>query len=129
MIHPYERSIIKQYEKREKLFENQDVLPEFELYAIKAVQSIGGECEEGYKDWFEALEAMIGQIEEMNFEVALIGCGAYSLPLVARIKKIGKRWKNNSGISQTKKKYWIYPNVTEDLKLQIMWKVDVIGKG
>ena len=39
VIHPFEKSIRRQYAKRELLFENPDVLPAFELKTLKAVQS------------------------------------------------------------------------------------------
>lgn len=43
VIHPFAESIKQQYNKRELLFANKDILPEFaSLTVIKAVQSYGG---------------------------------------------------------------------------------------
>ena len=42
VIHPFIETIKKQYAKRKLLFKSPDLLPDFELLTIKAVQSIGG---------------------------------------------------------------------------------------
>ncbi len=90
IIHPCEKTIRQQYAKREKLFDNSDILPEFTLLTLKSVQSACGEKTK-YKDWFEALDYMKEQINQMVFDVAIIGCGAYGLPLAAHIKRMGKK--------------------------------------
>jgi len=90
VIHPFEQTIRQQYTKRELLFDNPDVLPKFELITMKAVQTIAGNKSE-FKDWFEALEYMERQIDKIDFDIALIGCGAYGLPLAAYVKRIGKK--------------------------------------
>lgn len=89
VIHPFESAIKSQYKKREFLFSNPDILPEFELHTIKAVQSLGGECE--YSSWFEALEYMKSEIDKTDFDICLLGCGAYGFPLAAYIKRKGKK--------------------------------------
>lgn len=91
VVHPFAETIESQYKKRELLFDNHDVLPEFaSLTVIKAVQSLGGETH-GFRDWFEALHFMEEQIDQVDYDVALIGCGAYGLPLAAHCKKQGKK--------------------------------------
>lgn len=91
VVHPFAETIASQYEKRENLFKKNDVLPEFaSLRIVKAVQSIGGESN-GFKDWFEALEYMKNEIEKENYDICLIGCGAYGFPLAAHVKRQGKK--------------------------------------
>lgn len=90
VVHPFEETIRQQYQQRELLFENDDVLPEFELITLKAVQTIAGNQSE-FGDWFEALESMKRRIETIDFDIALLGCGAYGLPLAAHIKHLGKQ--------------------------------------
>lgn len=90
VIHPFEATIRQQYAKREALFEHPEVLPKFELITLRAIQSIAGNQTE-FKDWFEALAFMERQIEAIDFDIALIGCGAYGLPLAANIKRLGKQ--------------------------------------
>jgi len=91
VIHPFAELIEKQYtEKREKLFSNPDILPAFDLKTIKAVQSIGGQSND-FKDWFEALAFMKDEIDKVEFDICLLGCGAYGFPLADYIKSIGKK--------------------------------------
>ena len=136
VIHPFSSLIEKQYaEKRKFLFENKDVLPLFELKTIQAVQSLGGTC--AYNSWFDALDAMKAQMDAIDYDIALIGCGAYGFPLAAHAKRMGKqavhlggalqllfgirgkRWDNpefgskskcaKRGYRQLFNKEWIYP--------------------
>lgn len=91
VIHPFAESIKQQYNKRELLFANKDILPEFaSLTVIKAVQSLGGETN-GFASWFDALHYMEDEIDKVDYDVALIGCGAYGMPLAAHCKKMGKK--------------------------------------
>jgi hypothetical protein len=130
VIHPFEESILKQYKNREKLFKNNSILPEFELITLKAVQSIA-DNNTGFKSWFEALDSMKMKIDLLNFDIALIGAGAYGLPLAAHIKNMGKqaihmggltqilfgimgsRWENNSHVLKQVNEYWVRPNYSE----------------
>lgn len=92
VLHPFAETILRQYEQsREKLFQNPGVLPEFKsLQVIPAVQSMGGQVK-GFTNWFEALDAMCRAIEGKDFDIALIGCGAYGLPLATHVKGLGKQ--------------------------------------
>lgn len=99
VVHPFEESIKTQYAKREKLFADPNVLPEFTLLTYKAVQTnAGGTCQ--YSDWFEALNAMYQDIKQMDFDIAIVGCGAYGLPLSAKIKDLGKQVIHLAGATQ-----------------------------
>ncbi len=103
VIHPFAETIEKQYPKHREIFSNkfeyQNILPDFELVTIKAVQSLGGENDE-YSNWFDALDSMIEQAKQIDFDVAIIGCGAYGLPLAAAIKKMGKKAIHLGGATQ-----------------------------
>ncbi len=91
VVHPFEATIQEQYtHRRADLFANRDVLPEFELITLKAVQSIGGNRTE-FKDWFEALEYMENRVSEIDFDICIIGCGAYGMALAAHVKRLGKQ--------------------------------------
>lgn len=90
VIHPFADEIQYQYyNKREQLFENPEVLPKFNLRTIKAVQSIGGNSK--FSDWFEALDYMENEIDSIEYDICLLGCGAYGMPLAAHVKKQGKQ--------------------------------------
>lgn len=133
VIHPFAKLIEEQYRKREYLFDEPDILPEMDLKVYQAVQSIGGNTE--YASWFEALAKMEQDISEIDFEIALIGCGAYGMPLGAFIKtKLfkkaihigstlqllfgikGKRWEHPSYGFHLYNEHWVRP--TEDLRPQ-----------
>lgn len=91
VIHPFEESIKKQYyEHREDIYENQKILPEFELKTIKAIQTLAGE-KSNFETWFDALNNMKKQVDKTDFDVAIIGCGAYGFPLASHIKEVLKR--------------------------------------
>ncbi|WP_345985248.1 hypothetical protein WCX49_11640 [Sulfurimonas sp. HSL-1656] len=91
VVHPFKNTIESQYEKREFLFQNKGILPKFKsLTVIKAVQSLGGENTE-FRDWFEALDFMKAEIDKVDYDICLIGAGAYGFPLAAHVKRQGKK--------------------------------------
>lgn len=90
VVHPFAELIEKQYlEHRTELFKNPNVLPFFNLRTVKAVQSIGGRCD--FKDWFDALQWMENEIDKEDYDICLIGCGAYGFPLAAHVKRTGRK--------------------------------------
>lgn len=101
VVHPFAETIEDQYtNNREKLFENKETLPRFaSLETVKAVQSVAGNAVE-HGSWFDALEWMKQEIEKKDFDVALLGCGAYAMPLAAHIKRMGKKSIHMGGILQ-----------------------------
>lgn len=98
VVHPFVDSIKSQYQRREKLFDN-DILPLFDLEVMPAVQSIAGQKTQ-FKDWFEALDSMKEQIAKGDFDVCILGCGAYGFPLASFIKKMGKQSIHLGGATQ-----------------------------
>jgi hypothetical protein len=136
IIHPFEDTIREQYKKREKIFPNTDILPEFELKTLKAVQTICGIRDERFQTWFDALDYMEKEALKIDFDVAIIGCGAYGMPLASRLKKAGKqavhlggatqllfgikgyRWENNypSSIAKRFNEAWVRPSSEETPK-------------
>lgn len=132
VVHPFRDSILTQYEKRKYLFKNHDVLPDFDLQVIKAVQTLCGEPSQ-FRDWFEALDSMKEALDKTKFDVAILGCGAYGLPLASFVKNMGKkaihmgggtqlmfgikgkRWElyEDSSYRDQFNDYWIYPKESE----------------
>lgn len=91
IVHPFAETILSQYPKRDFLFPDKKILPTFKsIQTIKAVQSLGGESND-FKDWFEALTFMKNEINKSDFDICLIGCGAYGFPLAAHVKRMGKK--------------------------------------
>lgn len=114
VVHPFAHLILKQYtEKRTLLFNNPNILPLFDLQVIQAVQSLGGE-NNGFHDWFEALQWMKNEIDKVDYDICLIGCGAYGFPLATHVKRKGKKAIHLGGALQLlfgiRGKRWENPN-------------------
>jgi hypothetical protein len=130
IITPFKESVENQLMNRDKIWTNPNVLPEAEYIIYKSVQSIGGVGP--HKDWYESFDIMKEDISKIDFDVALLGCGSYGLPLCNYIKMNlnkscvyvggglqlyfgikGKRWDTSTDVTKHYNKYWIRPNETE----------------
>ena len=129
VVHPFTETIKKQYVVKDKLFVNPEFLPEFELLTVKAVQSIGGNC--AFSSWFDALDWMKGEMDKLDYDICIIGCGAYGLPLAAHAKRTGhkalhlggasqllfgirgRRWDNMEELKPLFNEYWVRPDTNE----------------
>lgn len=131
VIHPFTETIENQYKNRENIFPGTDILPEFELKTLKAVQTVAGEKDDRFATWFDALDWMYEEALKIDFDVAIIGCGAYGFPLAAKLKQAGKqaihlagatqlmfgikgkRWEENDAFAYVQKYFndaWVYPS-------------------
>lgn len=130
VVHPFKESILHQFAVKDRLFEDSNVLPDFDLIVYKAIQTnAGGVCD--YPTWFDALDKMFDDIKKLEFDVAIVGCGAYGLPLAAKIKRLGKqvihlagatqilfgikgaRWEDKPEVAKLFNKNWIRPSSSE----------------
>ncbi|MCX7869313.1 MAG: hypothetical protein N2322_05110 [Terrimicrobiaceae bacterium] len=101
VVHPFAETISRQFaERREKLFEDARVLPRFELLTLKPPQTLCGNTA-GFSSWSEALGRTRDQIAGLGFDAAIVGCGAYGLPLGAFIKSLGRPCVHMGGAVQT----------------------------
>lgn len=134
IISPLADTIESQYKKRELLFPGTDILPEFELHTLKAVQTIAGQQDERFESWFDALDYMAAEASKINYDIAILGCGAYGYPLAAKLKASGKqtihlggatqlffgikgkRWDNHPDISKLYNNSWVRPNDSDKPK-------------
>lgn len=134
VIHPFINTIERQYEKREFLFPGRDILPEFQLQTIRAIQTIAGQKDERFETWFDALWHMYEEAMKKDFDIAIIGCGAYGFPLAAMLKEAGKqaihlggatqllfgikggRWDNHPVIGKLYNEHWTRPDESETPK-------------
>ena len=131
VIHPFTETIKNQYQKnRESIFLNREVLPEFDLKLMKTSFTNKGELVK-HENWFENLESMFTQAISFEFDIAIIGCGSYGLPLAAKLKQYGKqaihlggatqllfgikgkRWTENPFFDNLFNSYWVYPSKDE----------------
>jgi len=130
VIHPFEEDIINQYAKKESIFENQKILPEFDLKTIKSVQTNGGGLSSSRDDmnFAAGVEHMTKMMDEIDYDIAIIGCGAYGLiladyALFQRKQAIhiggglqimfgikGKRWDAHSDVGPMYNEHWCRPD-------------------
>ena len=110
------------------------MLPELaSLTVIQAVQGLGGQ-DTGYADWFDALTEMERRMDAADYDVAIVGAGAYSLPLAAHAPRHrprppykmsgatqllfgikGKRWDDHPVISKLYQAPLVRPDETEGI--------------
>lgn len=130
VVHPFAGTIQKQYALRQHLFADKRVLPDCELDTLKAVQS-AGQSATPFADWFQALDHMKAQMDQRDYDIALVGCGAYGFHLAAHAKRRqkvgihlggatqmlfgikGRRWEDNPGSRELINAYWVKPADSE----------------
>jgi hypothetical protein len=89
VVSPFAKTIQAQYERRQEIWRPRpEVLPDFQLLTLRSPLSAFLTAP-AYPDWFAALDAMREQMDSMRFDVAIVGAGAWSLPLVAHAKSLG----------------------------------------
>ncbi len=106
----------------------QTLIPESTKFtAVKFPYGFASNIKEKYGSWENILAIVMAEIEQKNFDVALLGCGGYSLLLGAKIKKMGKsaihmggstqilfgirgtRWEDKPWFLENLNDYWTYP--------------------
>ena len=131
VVHPFAASVTEQYGlKRTRLFANPAILPEFELQVLAPPQTLAP-MTEGYATWLEALDRLTERVLQLQFDVALLGCGAYGLPVGAAIKASGRqaiqlggalqvlfgirgrRWEQMPTVASLMNDHWIRPSLAE----------------
>ena len=100
VVHPFTETIQTQYTQRKLVHKDPRILPKFSLITIKAVQSITGQKPDNYDTWFDALQYMQDEIDKTNYDVCIIGCGAYGFLLAAHCKRMGKKAIHLGGATQ-----------------------------
>ena len=131
VIHPFKDSIERQLLLRASLFKDADWLPKADYTVLKAPQTLSATS--ANETWTDNLEETMDRVSKIDFDIALIGCGAYGLPLGAKIKESGKvaihvggalqlffgilglRWESELEkiIPETHFKNWCWPDATE----------------
>ena len=126
VISPFVDEIKQQYMVREKLFDNPNILPEFELKIYKGIwiQDYIEKYRCAYRDVYNKY---LEDIFQIDFDVALISCSAPSFALASEIKKKGrtgiqmggalqilfgikgKRWDEMNEINCLYNEHWIRP--------------------
>jgi hypothetical protein len=101
VIHPFADTIESQFERaRDQIWRGHpSVLPEFALRTLRMPLSAAlAEPEES--DWHERLSKLQARMNQIPFDVALIGAGGMSLPLAVHAKRLGRIGIHMGGSTQ-----------------------------
>lgn len=131
IISPFVETMRTQYEKRDKIWQGLDILPDMDLKFVKSVWYMGARDNGGFESWFDALEYLYNQACQEDFDIALLGCGGFSTFLAARFKRDGKqaiqyggalqllfgirgsRWDDMELYKKYYNEYWVRPPQNE----------------
>lgn len=129
VVSPFVETIKKQHLRIEKCFPGIEY-PSFEL-CLEAPPVTYGFSQNSENSWFDLLKMTLKKIQNHNFDVALVGAGAYSLPIAHAIKKMGKlaihtgggtqlffgvmgnRWNSSNHVNHYLNEYWVRPSGSE----------------
>lgn len=115
IINPFVDSFKKQLQNNFQIFKDPNkkiFLDDQEFIFYKTYQTSAGNCI--HNNWLETYNLMCNDISKLEFDIALLGCGGYGLPLCEFIKSkmnksaiyiggglqllfgvMGKRWESN----------------------------------
>lgn len=127
VVNPFTETIKKQHKHLDKIWGGKNVMPSFDLLTLKSPFL----TDESSPSWKDTLNDMKTNINSLDFDIALLGCSLYGLPLVSHIKKIGKsaiyiggplqllfgirgkRWDVHPEINPMFNEYWVRPDINE----------------
>lgn len=99
-VSPFTATIEEQFSRREQIWPGEHpLLPECTLKTLR-VPLAASVAPSPYPDWLTGLEALKTQMAGIDFDVALIGAGAWSLPLATHAKALGKIGIHLGGATQ-----------------------------
>jgi hypothetical protein len=130
-ISPFAETILSQHESISDVWKNKpQMAPAYDLEVIKT-PLCAALVESPFRDWQEGLESLKSEMETMHFDIAIIGAGAWSLPLAVHAKKMqkvgvhlggaaqlifgiwGHRWDNKPRHGQYFNEFWVRPSNSE----------------
>jgi hypothetical protein len=82
VVSPFSESIEANFGNRCAFFKDYEY-PDFDLLTLATPITYSDLPREYYPhaDWFETTEALKGQLRELEFDIALLACGSYAVPL------------------------------------------------
>jgi len=88
IISPFVESFKEQMDKGFQMYTNRNIfLKEQHLIYYKSLNTSAGNRIEGHTNWMDTYLQMIKEIKELDFDVALVSCGGYGLPICNYIKE------------------------------------------
>lgn len=143
IVHPFTETIRNQYRRKDLIYPN-GMLPSFDLVTVPSVW-YNGDGNPDYATWFDALDYLEQQVDCEEYDIALLGCGPFGVPLTAHIKQQGKqaiyiggalqilfgirgnRWDGIPEVARLYNEYWVRPGddnkpkSTKDLDDNCYW--------
>ena len=98
IVHPFTGSIDSQLRRRTEITGVRDFLPSFSFEVVSPPITFAGEATQ--KTWFQHHRDFVEKTSAKNFDVAIIGAGAYGLPLAAALRASGRQAIHLGGITQ-----------------------------
>lgn len=129
IVHPFAETIQSQFARRGQIRGVKDFLPEFRLQTVIPPVTFAGVG--STKPWMSHYQELVRKVALEDFDVALIGAGAYGLPLAGAIKRsgrqaihlggalqllfgiIGRRWEEHPLLKGVSDDTWVRPGVNE----------------
>jgi hypothetical protein len=100
VVTPFVKTVEKQHKRLGKIWESfPEIAAEFDLETLRVPFSAGIQQPEA-NSWKEKLEELQERMNNINFDVALIGAGAWSVPLAVHCKELGKAGIHLGGATQ-----------------------------
>lgn len=100
VISPFAKEIQEQYIHRTEIIHDENLLPEFHLETVESIQTLGNQLDPRFETWFEALDHLKVEILKHDFDVALVGAGAYGAALCLFIRQLNKQAIQTGGATQ-----------------------------
>lgn len=132
VVHPFEETIRRQYKKRALLFPGANLLPDFDLQTLSPPwNALNNSPGDHNLSWADRLSHLREMVTELDFDVAIIGAGAYGMPLGHWIKESGRvavvmgaatqllfgiwgnRWEEFPRHRELKNAHWVRPSFGE----------------
>jgi hypothetical protein len=136
VIHPMKESILRQFDKKNLLFDGGKGMPDCQLSVMQALYF----DDANYNTWVKIYEYYLNEVEKFDFDIVIIGNGSWGMPLGAYLKSKGKkvihlggavqllfgimgnRWFNDYPfVRNLMNEHWIYPNPSETPKWSLSY--------
>lgn len=125
VVTPFVKTVAQQFARRAEIWSGKPgLLPDFDLVTLRTQQNAGILETLEYRDWLDGFEQLKARLEATPADVVLVGAGAWSLPLVAHAKRLGRfaahlggdlqllfgvtggRWRDDPVINRLKNNAW-----------------------
>ena len=90
----------RNYDYRDKIFNNRLLLPDFELIVVNSPVTNGIKPVTMFSSWQETFSNIVQSIDKIDFDIALVCAGSYSLPLVSHVAMRGQQALHIGGAMQ-----------------------------